>query len=760
MPRAGGWRFAIAFAGGCLLAPWMPLLPGMPIVILLAAVAGTACAFEVSRLPALALLGMVWFLACAQWQLDGQWPGARAGEVVAVRGTVIDLPRQLDQSSRFLLQVDRAKSDPAVPERVLVSWYRPSERLEPGSRWQMDLRLTPPVGRNNGDGFDYQRWLLTHRIGAIGSVRGEPVLRAADAPGRVADRQRQRLADIFQSETTGLDEAALKRALAVADRSAIRPELAERLRQTGTAHLLAISGLHVGMVAGLAGLLASWLAAPLVLVFRRLDRRRLGVIAGLAAALGYAALAGFTLPTQRALVMLAVLALALLSRRAIAPGHALLLALVAVLLFDPLAPLASGFWLSFAAVAVLVWAFAWRPAGDGRWLSGLLRAQLVIMIGLLPLSVGLFGQFVPVALLANLVAIPLVGLVILPALLFDIATILLGWPASLAGTVAEAGLRPLLAFLEWAHGLPHAFVPLGTATGLAILSAAAGALWLLAPPGWPARWLGVAPMLPLLWPVQAQLQEDELEVWFMDVGEGLAVLMSTAGAAVLYDSGPGDGEGGDVIGRLLPGLLRQSGASLDRAILSHRHRAHAGGVGSILQHADKPEIVSAIPGLGQACRAGQQWRHGAYRFEILHPSAGLPDLGANSSCVLRISGPGGSVLLTGGIDAAVEARLVSQYGGPSVDILQLPAGGHRRGTSRAFLEAVAPRVAIISTARFDRFDRPHEETLRRLEAVPLNWYATGECGAIRVRLRPGEAPAVHTANGAQTRFWRRRSGCP
>jgi len=742
------------------MAPWVPVLPGMPVLMVLAAVAGVACAFEVSRLPALALLGMVWFLAAAQWQLDGQWPDARAGEIVTVSGTVIDLPRQIDQSSRFLLQIDRARTDPEVPERVLVRWYRPSERLVPGSRWQMDLRLTPPAGRNNGDGFDYERWLLAQRIGAIGSVRGEPALGARSTAGHTADRLRQRLADIFQSETTGLDEAALKRALAVADRSAIRPELAERLRQTGTAHLLAISGLHVGMVAGLAGLLAGWLAAPLVLVFRRLDRRRLGVIAGLAAALGYAALAGFTLPTQRALVMLAVLAMALLSRRPIAPGHALLLALVAVLLFDPLAPLASGFWLSFAAVAVLVWAFAWRPAGDGRWLTGLLRAQLVIMIGLLPLSVGLFGQFVPVALLANLVAIPLVGLVILPALLLDIATILLGWSASLAGTLAEAGLRLLLAFLAWAHGLPHAFIPLGAVTGLSMLGAAAGALWLLAPPGWPARWLGVAPMLPLLWPLQAPLQEDELEVRFMDVGDGLAVLMTTAGAAVLYDTGPGDGEGGDVIGQVLPGLLRQTGASLERVVLSHRHRGHAGGVGSILQLADEPRIVSAIPDLGQACHAGQQWRHGAYRFEILHPSKGLPDLGANSSCVLRVSGPGGSVLLTGGIDSAVEARLVSQYGGPSVDILQVPAGGHRHGASRAFLEAVAPRLAVLSVARFDRFDRPHAETLRRLEAVPLDWYATGECGAIRVRLRPDEAPTVHTANGAQSRFWRRRSGCP
>src|SRR5699024_9446544 len=204
-----------------------------------------------------------------------------AGEVQTVTGQVVDLPQRHDQSVRFVLAVDQGDGVDALPARILVRWYRPHRRVEPGSRWRMNLRLEPPAGRHNPGGFDYQRHLLAQRIGAIARVRGQPRLLANDPAARWLDRQRQRLADIIQTETVDRDVAALERALGVADRAAIRPELSQRLRQTGTAHLLAISGLHIGMVAGLAGLVTGWLAAPLALLTGRLDRRRIGVLAGL-----------------------------------------------------------------------------------------------------------------------------------------------------------------------------------------------------------------------------------------------------------------------------------------------------------------------------------------------------------------------------------------------------------------------------------------------------------------------------------------------
>lgn len=762
MAAGGGWRYLLAFAAGCLAAPWLPVLPGWPLWLALLVPAAAGLAFRPTRLAATCLLGGLWFTAAAQWQLDEEWPDARAGEQASVTGTLIELPQRFDQSERFLLAVDQTASDFDVPELLLVSWFRPSQRLQPGSRWRMQLALSPPSGRLNPGGFDYRRYLLSRRIGAIARVRGEPERLAEGALRGRVDRQRQHLADILQAETVDLDAAALKRALGVADRSGLRPELSERLRQTGTAHLLAISGLHIGMVAGIAGLATSLLAAPLVLVWSRLDRRRLAMLGGLLAAFGYAALAGFTLPTQRALIMLGVAAMALLARRAIAPGHALLLALVAVLLFDPLAPLATGFWLSFAAVAVLIWAFAWRPADSGRWLTGLLRAQLIVMIGLLPLNVGLFGQLMPGALLANLVAIPLVGLVVLPALLLDIASILAGLPASAAGSVAEWGLSLLLDFLDWLHGMEWAFLPYVGGGGLALLLAVAGALWLLAPAGWPARWLGLPLMLPLLVPSVDRPERDELDVHFLDVGNGLAVLIESSEETLLYDSGPGDGEGGDLISRILPRLLARIGSDgLDRVVISHDHRGHAGGMASVMgDSAGSPEVYAPAPPPGRPCRRGIGWQSGAYRFRFLHPSPGLPDLGPNSSCVLHLSGPGGSLLLTGGIDADVEARLLLDEPGLTADVLQLPAGGHRKGGSSGFLEALEPKLAVASVARFDRHDRVHETLQRRLASAGVRWLSTGRCGAVHIRFRPGQEPRVSSMVTESRRFWRDPGNCP
>lgn len=755
----GGGRAVLAFVGGCLLAPWVPALPGAVVLLVLAATAGVASAFRPTRLLGVFLLGSLWFLGAAQWQLDHQWPARRAGEVVPVTGTIVDLPQRYDHTARFTLAVDAGGGPQMVPARIRVRWYRPFRRLEPGSRWRFNLALKPPVGRDNPGGFDYQRYLLARRIGAMGSVRGHPELLSDNPSVRWLGRQRQRLADILQSETVDRDVAALKRALGVADRSAIRPELAERLRRTGTAHLLAISGLHIGMVAGLAGLLAGWLAAPLGLVSGRLDRRRIGVLAGLAAAFVYAGLAGFTLPTQRALVMLSVLALALTLRRAVPPGHALLVALFAVVLLDPLAPLSAGFWLSFAAVAVLVFAFAWRPSRPGQWLTALVRAQLVLLIGLLPLNIGLFGQLVPGALLANLAAIPLMGLLVLPALLLDLVTMLAGLPALPVGGVADVGLGLLLDCLDRVHALPAAHVPMAGGAWPAMLLAAVGAVWLLAPPGWPARGLGAVLLLPLLVPTPSRLDESQLEAWFLDVGNGLAVLVRTADEVVLYDTGPGDGEGSDAISGILPDLMRRLRLErLDRVVVSHDHRAHAGGLASVSESG--AIVYAGADELGRPCVAGEGWNAGGWRFRFIHPGAALPDLGGNSSCVLHVTGPGGSLLLTGGIDADVESRLVIERNGPPADVLQLPAGGHRDGSSRSFLARVAPAVAVASVARHDRFGRVHRETRARLSSLDIPWVDTGRCGALRVRLEPGRAPAVRSMSTLSPRFWKPRGECP
>lgn len=756
------WRLLLGFAAGAVLATLAPVLPGVLLAVALVLAALVALLWSPTRMPAAVMLGTGWFLLHAAWLIDHQWPSDLAGETVTVTGTISGIPESRGQGVRFEL-IPESHSDFTLPGRIQVSWYRPLDYLQPGQRWQMELRLNPPHGRLNPAGFDFHRYLLANRIGALGTVTGQPVrLSRGGWRGRV-DRQRQVLGEVLQAETDRPEAAALMRALSIADRGGMTPELSEKLRQTGTAHLLAISGLHVGMVAGLAGLLGGWLLAPMVLVGRAIDRRRLAIACALLAALAYAMLAGFTLPTQRALIMLAVAGGAFLCRRAIQPGHALLLALAVILFIDPMAPLATGFWLSFAAVAVLIWAFAWRAGSEpGRfgWLGGLVRAQLIIAVGMLPLNVAIFQQLIPVALIANLVAIPLVGFWILPALLASVGLILAGMPAGWMLVVTEAGLVLLLDVLGFLHGLEFGHRQHVGGGFWAMVAAMVGALWLLAPRGWPARWLGLFLLVPLVWPQQDQVSPGELDIVMLDVGNGLAVLLDDGQSLMLYDSGPGDGEGGDALGRTLPGLLAARGVPrIDRVVVSHAHRDHAGGLGTVVERVDERALYSSVHEIGQPCTTGMAWESGGYLYQFLHPSEGLPYLGGNSSCVLKVSGPGGTVLLTGAIDATVEQRLMRENPGLDVDVLVVSGGGHRRATSADFAAQVRPQVALISVGAFDRFSRPHAEVLSNLADSTLA-LSTASCGALTVRLRPDHAPSVRSAAGWSRRFWQPHRECP
>ncbi|TVS12303.1 MAG: DNA internalization-related competence protein ComEC/Rec2 [Wenzhouxiangella sp.] len=755
------WGYGLAFAGGLVLATVVPVLPPVWLVVLAALAAVMLLAWRRLLVPACLVLGACWFLLHAHWELAREWPEARAGETVRVSGTVAGLPDSRGQSLRFHLRLDR-DSQQSLPGIVELSWFRPREYLQPGQRWEFEVRLFPPHGRLNPDGYDRRRQLLAEGIGATGTVAGHHRRLASRSTTGLVDRQRQYLAERLQADTTSLDAAALFRALGLADRSAMSPELGNLLRRTGTAHLLAISGLHIGMVAGLFGLLGAWLLAPLALAMPGADRRRIGVACGLVAALAYAGLAGFTLPTVRALIMLSVGGIALSLRRGMKPAHALLLAFLMVVLIDPLAPLSVGFWLSFGAVAVLIWAFAWRPGlSSTGWLKGLVLAQLVLAVGLLPLNAGIFGQAIPGALPANLFAIPMVGLWILPSLLAGLLLLLLGLPAGPALLLAEHGIGVLLVGLQWLDSAGWGYHRIASGGLLALVVAMVGAFWLLGPPGWPARWLGAFLILPLLLPRTEAVSDQALVMTVLDVGDGQAIVLESGGQRLLYDTGPGDGSGRDSISRLLPATIASTSEPvLDGVVVSRAHRGHAGGLASARDWTTG-DLIRVPPGLdGLRCTADERWMLGAYTVRFLHPSAGLPDLGDNSSCVVHIEGPGGRVLLSGGIDEQVEQRLALEHPQLRADVLVLSRGGHRSSGSRAFLELVQPDLALASVARFDRFDRPHPELTGRLAEQGVALVETGRCGAVTVRLSPGLAPEISSQRGRQRRFWERGSDCP
>jgi len=762
--NAGRWgRFALLFCGGAISAAALAFLVGVPSALALLALGALLAAFPSTRIWAALPAGMLWFSLHALWYLHDAWPEQRAGEIIAMTGKVVGLPEQRDGRARLEFRPDAEARRAGAPARILLSWYRPLEWFRPGETWRIEAALAPPNGRSNPGLFDYHRYLVARGIGALGRIESAE-RQSASGPASAPDRFRQRLANWLQAETVNLDAAALHRALTVGDRTAMSPELGERLRRTGTAHLLSISGLHVGMVAGLAGLLAGLLATPLVRLRGWPDRKRAMLVTGLIAAFGYALLAGFSLPTVRALVMLMAGFGAMLWRRGIQPGRALLTALTAVLLIDPMAPLAIGFWLSFAAVAVLIWAFSGRSRGKG-WLRGLVTAQVVIAIGLLPLNIGIFQQWAPTALAANLVAIPLVGFWILPCLLAALGLFALGLPAGFMVALSERGLELFLVMLDglaaadqWVAALSAPALP---APGLAaIVIAGIGALWLLAPRGWPMRPLGAVLLLPLLWPAGRGPGPGEFELTVPDLGDGQAVIVRTASRVLLYGTGPGDGAERSLVAGTIAPLVRQGGrAEVDRIIVPYGHRDYAGGLAEARREWPDARVIAPDGSGDDRCTEGTQWTVDGVRFSFLHPSAALPDLGGDSSCVLEISSPFGSALLTGGIGVNVVRRLTARGSSRPADVLLLPRFGHVESLTPDWLAAVSPKIGIATVSAYNRRGLPHARSRAMLTEAGGRLLTTGDCGALSLRFGAVDGLRTSVELSARPRFWRSSANC-
>jgi len=770
-------RAIFAFVAGIAVVAWLPMLvPGLGLLLL----AALAVLGLIQRWFGWALfgLGMVWCGIATHQAMEDRWPDERAGEIHWVEGTVVGLPEWSNQSLRFRLSVDH----PDFPELIETRWYRARTHLKPGETYRFPLALTPPTGRLNFSGFDYERYLLTEGIGALARVRtgdGEPTRVPSSAPPTLmarVHRWRQIMAEQIQATTTDLDVAAVKRALLVGDRRAIDDDLQTRLQATGTAHLLAISGLHIGMMAGLGFFVGALVWAAVTLAGLRSNRARLAMVIGWGCAAGYAALAGFSLPTQRALIMLTVAMLAVLARRRVSPVDGLLWALVVVLLIDPLSILTVGLWLSFAAVGFLIWGLAWRTQTPKWRLPGreLIRAQWLVMVGLAPLSIGVFGQWVPGAFVANLVAIPWVSFVVLPTTVLATA---LSWIEPSAAGLTHVADGALLILLD---GLGKLSVSAWSAVDMASVAPAmvavglVGAGWLLSPAGWPARGLGAVLLLAAMLTPRPSQERQSFKVTAFDVGSGLAVLVEQGDYRLLFDTGPGDGQGRDVLGDILNQQDRRRRDPharwvIDDAVLSWNHRAYRGGLGSLLSQAwirrihqsfDAVDEASSAVANTRRCQRGVRWSQGVTRFEFLHPGPHLPDLGGNSSCVLWIQHPQTSLLLVSGLDAVGEAHVLKMNPHVRADTVLAARSGHASATSAPWMDQLDPSYVLISVAKHDRHQRPDVGLIDRAASRGAEVFQTATCGAIELTWHRQQAgPSIRTAVDQRRRFWHGPRNC-
>ena len=700
-------------------------------------------------------LGLFWAAGFAHIRLSAELPEHLEGRDLTISGVITSLPAKTERGLKFDLAVDEgSKPTGHFPSRIQLSWFDsgfsgkaplyPLPVLHPGQHWQLTVRLKRPHGNANPAGFDYEAWLLENNIRATGYVRDGlgnkltgTVIRFDTLVESLRERVLSRIQDVLGDRPMG----GVIQALAVGEQRAIPASQWQVFQRTGVNHLMSISGIHVTMLSSLGYVLAFGLWRRSARLSLRLPAHKVAALVGALTALAYACLSGFGIPTQRTLYMLVIVAFALWTGRGGNVLAVLNFALLAVLLLDPWAVMSAGFWLSFGAVAFILFVSTAR-IGRLNWLMEWGRVQWAVTLGLIPMLLALFQQISLVSPLANAIAIPLVSLVVTPLSLlgailpFDFLLLTAQWIMSLG-----------MVFLEWLSALPVAVweqhAPPKWTIGLAVV----GAVWLLMPRGFPVRWLGLIWISPMFLVLPATPNQGELWVEVLDVGQGLAAVVRTQHHALLYDTGSHFGMESDAGSRIVIPYLRASGVRhLDGMIVSHDDIDHSGGALSVLQSFPVGWLASSLPATSPVktaidssppCFAGQVWEWDDVRFEMLHPtreSYAFPLKDNNRSCVLKVTSRFGSMLLTGDIEAQSEAELLRREAGKlPADILLVPHHGSITSSTLEFIQAVSPKSAIFTAGYRNRFGHPREEVLERYHLQGVSSWRTDIQGALDVR---------------------------
>ncbi|TAM12246.1 MAG: DNA internalization-related competence protein ComEC/Rec2 [Nevskiaceae bacterium] len=741
----------LAVTAGVIVLLALPEIPGAP--WLLAAALPGLVPWRGRRWLAPLCLGFLVTAWNAGDRIDDRWPVARDGEVVTLTGAVADLPQARgagrSASVRFLFE-PQGNTAPALPRRIRVAWYDGHAVVRGGECWQLALKLRAPHGSASPGAFDYERWLFMSGIGATGVVKtGTP---CGAAPGYTWLRLRAGLRDRLDGWLHGVPGHGLVDGLVLGDRARLVQHDWDTFRETGTSHLMAVSGLHLGIVAGAAYFLLRWLWVLWPGLALRLPAQKAALVGSVAVGVLYAALSGFAVPALRSAIMLAVAAFALLLGGARSLPRALALAWLIIVLADPTVLLGASLWLSFGAVALIAWWVGGR-LGLGGKLKTAVQLQVALSIALVPLTLWFFGGASWVSPLANLCVIPAAG-VLLPLLMVAVV---------LALAVPAVGIPALQAMswawwalyrgLEWlATSAPHVWLAL-VPHPLVLLLALLGAVLLLAPRGLPVRPLAFACLLPLVLPRDLAPPPGHFRLAVLDVGEGLAAVVRTHRHALLFDAGPAFPSGlnmGEAV--VVPYLRTQGLRGLDVMMISHRDMDHRGGAPAV--QAALP-VVRMLGVVGEnPCFAGQRWEWDGVVFDVLNPSPDVQASRNNSGCVLRVAVQDVAVLLPADIEARAEAWLVEAYGAElRAPVLVAPHHGSRTSSTPAFVAAVRPEVVIYPAGWENQFHFPRPEVVARYTAARAGQFQTGVLGTLEVDVGPEGPGPVRAWRSERRRLW-------
>jgi len=686
---------------------------------------------------------------------------------IVINGMVIGLPVQrLFQHNLQRWQFDFAPlpfEEWPNPGYLRLYWYgNPPHPLRPGECWQLTVRLKRAHGMLNPGGFDYEGWLFQRRIRATGSVRSkkEAFLISGSSALNI-DSLRYRLTKEIQKTLGDSPMTAILTALALGERQGISQQQRDILQKTGIAHLISISGLHIGFVAWLTFWVVRRLWGYAGQAALRLPSPHIAACFSLLAAFFYALLAGFSLPTQRALIMITVVVAGIVFARQVAVSHILAFTLLLILLWEPLSVWSITFWLSFGAVTVMAYALNGRREQKrsllGKWGLNFWKTQWAVTLGLFPIILAIFGYIPLISPLANAIAIPWISFVVIPLTLLGTASLLF-FPilASLLLHTAVFILEALwvsmdyLAHIQW-NLWQQPIPPLWT-----VLIAMLGIAILLLPRGFPARWLGVIWLLPIFL-VRPTTYPNRGEVWFtlLDIGQGLAAVVRTQNYVLLYDTGTKFSSQAVI----LPFFRAQGIQKIDKLLISHDDQDHTGGIHNLLENLQVDEILTSLKNdfkykRVRLCQTGQYWHWDNVDFQILHPPLHLKEKDNNRSCVLKVSTKGGSLLLPGDIEKKIEYRLIQRYHTDlKSDILIVPHHGSATSSSENFIDAVQPRIALFSVGYRNRFGHPKKYIVQRYHRRRIKTWETAQVGAIQFQLSNNGISVPTLAREAMRRYW-------
>lgn len=769
-------------------------------------------------------LSLAWSTWRAQLRMADQLSSEHENVVTRIQFEITGMIQDQGDSLRFeaqVLPIDHSGERPqGIPRHIQVVWRKPDEMtlqgIRPGQTWRAALIFRQPRGALNPHGFDYEAHLLSRNIRAIGRVRGKPVF-ISEAPFSsmqvMVSGARQFLRQSMRKHVGDMTFGAVLIALAIGDQDSVKAEHWEIFNKTGITHLVSISGSHVTMLAAFGGLSMLWL-------WKRLRWRGQAaaewfpakVVAGIAAlcvAWLYCLLAGWGVPARRTFFMLFVSGLVMLSRLPISASSVLCLAAAIVTLIDPWSPVATGFWLSFGAVAVLFYVGSQTQVirNDAmtfsqRWwkiLKESARLQWIITLAMLPALAYLFQQVSVTSPIANAIAIPVITFIVTPlALLMALVALIPGLEAVAAWIAWFAHLALDLTMLPvtWLAFVPGASLNVAAMPIWYVLLSLVGIVWALQPPGVPERWVGWTLLFPALtWQPQA-LSVGAWQLTALDVGQGSAIIVRTQRHTLLFDAGPRLGVS-DAGQRVIAPVLRALGVKhIDTLVISHPDIDHAGGLPGLLremsissaytsfnldqflnhsQHVLKLPSPIARPNKHFLCEAGLSWELDGVVFTFLHPASIItPEEGLikkkqskkkiktnAQSCVLHIQGKYHSALLPGDIGIKEEneilGRDVSRGSGERVraDVVLVAHHGSTSSSSERFIAQLGALHAIAQVGYLNRFSHPALEVEQRWKSKQSIFWRTDQAGAVTAESSE-RGVEVYSQAYLRQRYWHQR----